>query len=232
MNTILDKIIGHLNQVAALQNYVDEQGLAEQIERLQQWQCRRLLVSHDDLWQQKRFKPAMQFFIDELYGPKDFSQRDKDIARVVPKMANILPEKALASLESALHLNALSYQLDIEITQQLAGAKLDRNSYAGAYKACDNLAERALQIEYIAALGSDLADVIDIRGISALLMLSRKPAKLAGVLSLHEFLEAGYKAFKKLGNVSDFIEPIVNREKDLMNSLFSNTDTNPLPEDL
>ena len=230
MSNTLDKIIKHLTQVADAKKHADASGLTRHIEQLQHWQCKRLLASHDDLWQQKRFKPAMQFFIDELYGPKDFSQRDEDIARVVPKMSAILPEKALASLESALHLNALSYQLDIDMAESLAGQEINRDSYAEAYRACDNLASRKLQIEYIEALGNDLADVIDIRGISALLMISRKPAKLAGVLSLHEFLEAGYKAFRKLGNVNDFIDPIVSREKQIMLDLFSEDQPNPLPQ--
>ena len=232
MSNTLDKIIGHLNQVADLQDDVVNQGLKTTIEQLQQWQCQRLLASHDDLWQQKRFKPAMQFFIDELYGPKDFSQRDREIARVVPKMSAILPEKALLSLESALHLNALSYQLDVEMSKRLHHQTIDRHSYAEAYRGCDNLEQRQMQIEFIQALGNDLADVIDIRGISALLMISRKPAKLAGVLSLHEFLEAGYKAFKKLGNVNEFIDPIVNREKQIMQDLFDKNKSNPLPEGL
>lgn len=232
MSNTLDKIIAHLNKVAELQSYTKQKGLSGAIAKVQQWQCKRLLASHDDLWQQKRFKPAMQFFIDELYGPKDFSQRDEDIARVVPKMANILPEKALMSVESALHLNALSYQLDIDVTDHLGDAQLNRESYAIAYKACDNQEERTLQISYIQTLGEDLADVIDIRGISALLMLSRKPAQMAGLLSLHEFLEAGYKAFKKLGNVNEFIVPIVTREKQIMQQLFSDDSENPLPHGL
>ena len=56
--------------------------------------------------------------------------------------------------------------------------------------------------------------------------------KIAGVKSLHEFLEKGFKSFKKLGDVHDFIDPIVSREKELMQALFAaNGQTeNPLPE--
>lgn len=63
-------------------------------------------------------------------------------------------------------------------------------------------------------------------------MLSRKPAKMAGVKSLHEFLEKGFKSFKKLGEVHDFIDPIVNRERALMQSLYSANGPidNPLPK--
>jgi hypothetical protein len=68
------------------------------------------------------------------------------------------------------------------------------------------------------------------KGISTLLVLSRKPAKLAGVLSLHEFLEHGFKAFKKLGEVDDFVNPVVNFEQQLLTQLFDKSAANPLPQ--
>jgi hypothetical protein len=81
-------------------------------------------------------------------------------------------------------------------------------------------------------LGLDLAQVVKITGISTILLLSRKPAKVAGVKSLHEFLEKGFKSFKKLGNVNDFIDPIIDRERLIMQQLFAakGQDENPLPE--
>jgi hypothetical protein len=68
------------------------------------------------------------------------------------------------------------------------------------------------------------------RGISSLLFISRKPAKIAGVLALHEFLDSGFKAFKHLGNVQDFIQPIVAKEQQIMTQLYDSSATNPLPE--
>lgn len=228
MNTI-EKIVKHLTDAKTLHQQADNQGISQAIKTLQAWQCKRLMVTHNDLWQQKRFNPAMRFFIDELYGPKDFSQRDQDIARVVPKMSKLLPEKALVSLESALHLNLLSFELDMKMAEMLKGTEINRETYAATYFDCQNHEKRIMQIGFIEALGEDLAEVVKIKGLSALLMLSRKPAKLAGVLALHEFLEMGYKAFKNLGDVNDFIHPIVHREKHIMHALCSAETPNPLP---
>ena len=232
MSDSLTDIIKHLESVQQLNQSVQENNLSDTLAQLQHWQCQRLLATHDDLWSQKRFKPAMQFFIDELYGPKDFSQRDADIARVVPKMATLLPEKALSSLASALHLNSLSLEMDLAMVKQLNGQTVTRDSYAQAYRDCDNQAQRSLQIDFIEELGDTLAEVVKIKGISALLMVSRGPAKVAGLLSLHEFLEQGYKAFRKLGKVEEFIDPIVRHERELMLALFEQRDVNPLPEGL
>lgn len=230
MSNNIGLIIQHLTQVTTLQNLAQSTGVLPKIRELQAWQCKRLLASHKNLWTQQRFNPAMQFFIDELYGPKDFTQRDQDIAKVVPKMAKLLPDKALVSLESALHLNRLSFELDFDLANTIKSNPINRETYALAYYQCQNQQSRVQQINFIDALGKDLADVVKIKGISTLLMLSRKPAKLAGVIALHEFLESGYQAFKKLGRVEDFIQPIVNSERQIMLDLFDQNRPNPLPE--
>ena len=230
MSDSTKRIVRHMHGLATMQSIAEKAGLMEGIRQLQIWQCKRLLISHQDMYQQKRFKPAVEFFIDELYGPSDFSQRDQDIARIVPKMSNFLPEKALQSLASALHLNTLSFELDFELARKLINTEINRDTYAEAYISCDNLTSRQQQIDYIRTLGNDLADVVKMRGISALLFISRKPAKIAGVLALHEFLEKGFKSFKNLGNVEDFIIPVVNKELQIMQQLANPNTPNPLPD--
>ncbi|GAC13453.1 FFLEELY motif protein [Aliiglaciecola lipolytica] len=230
MTILLDNIIQHLHHANEMHEHTLKVDLTDALRELQDWQTKRLLATHQDLWESKRFRPAMTFFIDELYGPKDFSQRDQELARVVPKMAKIIPKQALESLEAALRLNSLSLELDIALTEQLDGKTISRETYAMAYCKCENQAQREEQIVLLERLGVDLADVVKIKGISTLLMLSRKPARMAGVESLHQFLESGYKSFKKLGNVDDFIQPIVSRERALKNALFEQKRPNPLPE--
>lgn len=224
------QIIRHLHGMATMQDIAEQAGIMPSIRAVQDWQCKRLLVSHQEMYQQKRFRPAVEFFINELYGPKDFSQRDQDIARIVPKMSKFLPEKALQSLASALHLNTLSFELDFDLAKHLGDEPINRDTYAKAYISCDNLTARQKQIDYIRTLGQDLADVVRMKGISSLLFISRKPAKMAGVLALHEFLETGYKAFKILGNVEEFILPVINKEQLILRQLADPNIPNPLPE--
>jgi hypothetical protein len=86
MSNTLDKILQSLQAIEQMNLLIIEQDLTDAIRKLQTWQTNRLLVTHDDLWNSERFKPAMQFFVDELYGPRDFSQRDVEMARAVPTM--------------------------------------------------------------------------------------------------------------------------------------------------
>jgi hypothetical protein len=230
MSDYTKQIIRHLHGISTMQEIAEKAGLMPSIRAVQAWQCKRLLVSHQDMYQQKRFKPAVGFFINELYGPNDFSQRDQDIARIVPKMSKFLPEKALQSLASALYLNTLSFELDFDLAKQLLNTEINRDTYAKAYISSDNIANRQKQIDYIRTLGNDLAEVVKMKGISSLLFISRKPAKMAGVLALHEFLDKGFKSFKNLGDVEDFITPVVNKEHQIMQQLANPNSPNPLPD--
>lgn len=234
MTDINKHILRHLHSVQTMQEIAQKADLLNTIRAVQTWQCQRLLLSHQVIYQQEQFKPALDFFIHQLYGPKDFSQRDKDIKRVAPKMSMLLPSTASQSLASALHLNALSFELDFALAKTLKDQALNdnpinRDTYHAAYQACNNANARQQQIHLIEVMGKNLAEAVKMRGISTLLLLSRKPAKIAGLLALHEFIDSGYKAFRHIGNVDDFILPIVHFEQGLKDQMFDLTMPNPLP---
>ena len=237
-----DQIIQHIYQVNARRDLASKMGRLDAIKHLQEWQCKRLLTTHSDLRDEPEFADAMQFFVDELYGPKDFSQRDKDLTRVIPKLSAVLPEKALRALNDALRLNALSFDLDLEMVNALcelnqiddfARFSITSDAYALAYRQVGRQEDRATQIDIVEHLGLLLADVVHVKGIGLLIKMARKPADLAGVLTLHEFLADGFKSFKKLGDVRAFLDPIVNRERHIMNALFEpkfEISQSPLPK--
>lgn len=230
---LAQEIIKHIHRVNAQRDLANKLDLIALIHQLQDWQCQRLLVSHDDLAKQQRYQKAMAFFVEELYGPKDFSQRDADLVRVIPKLAKVLPEKAMNAMNDALSLNALSFDLDMEMAQYLnkhfATQPINRDSYAQAYRSVGRKDDRESQITIISHLGDQLADVIKVRGIGMLISMSRRPAKMAGLLALHEFLDRGFNAFKAIGDVQSFIQPVLERETRLMEILLSENTT--LPED-
>lgn len=230
----VNHLVKHLHRVNALRQLAESMGLSQAIHTLQDWQCRRLWATHQHLANKPQYRDAMAFFVDELYGPKDFSQRDADLARVIPMLVKVLPEKAIDTLDSALALNALSYELDMAMVQALNGRSLNRQHYAQAYVEVGRERDRQTQIEGIRALGERLNDVIQIRGVGMIIRFARKPAELAGLLSLHEFLEQGYLAFKGLGKIDGFITPIVETETAIMHKLLSSPqladEDNPLPD--
>lgn len=132
MTDISKQIIRHLHSVKTMQEIAHKANLLTTIRALQTWQCQRLLLSHQLLYQQDNYRAALDFFISELYGATDFSQRDQDIARVAPKMSKLLPDKALQSLASALQLNSLSFELDFAMAKLLQDKDINRDTYLAA----------------------------------------------------------------------------------------------------
>jgi len=94
-----------------------ELGVGEKL--LAEWQCARLTSTYSDLSAQKRYRKAVDFFLTDLYGPIDFSQRDDDIKRVYPIMVNVLSADAIDSLAKGLELNSMSMELDARLLEVL-----------------------------------------------------------------------------------------------------------------
>jgi hypothetical protein len=205
--------------------------LRERLLQLKRWQVARLSDTYADLLVHPRYGPSTEFFRNDLYGPKDYSQRDRDVERIYSTMTKIMPAGALQAVATALELEALSEELDLELTE-LLGNKLAVNGnltaeqYAEAYRSSGRRSERELQITLISKLGNDLDRLADVPLLYTSLKFMRRPAKLAGLGTLHEFLERGFNAFKRMAGAAEFLGIIVQRETRIMEQIFSR---NPAP---
>ncbi len=205
---------------------VTETGLEPKFYLLSQWQSERLAHTHADLLQNPRYQPAMEFFLEELYGPKDFTRRERDIERVYSSMVRLLPANLLHTLAMAIELNALSYELDARMVHVLAeDLGIDRpiteQTYAQAYRRCNNYAPRKRQIELIGLVGEDLDKAVASPLVYMTLRLVKKPAQLAGFGKLQEFLEQGFRAFRHTRGARVFLDLIVSREMEILERLHS-----------
>lgn len=193
--------------------------------RLREWQSLRLARTHRDLLDSPRYGPAARFFLDDLYGPKDFSRRDDEVERIVPLMTRLLPPPALRTIAMAIGLDALSEELDGAMISALRTGgcmrQIDDAAYASAYRACDNRGRREEQISLIGEIGKALDGLTHMPMLSALLRAMRGPAHVAGLAELHEFLARGYAAFKHMGNAEVFLRTVCERETALMNQWFA-----------
>ena len=110
------RFLEHMERARELRReVVSSDGLTPQQEALSRWQTARLSSTYADFSKHKRFRPAIKFFLEDLYGTKDFTQRDTDIERVYPIMARVLSENAMHSLSLAVELHALTQQLDSDM---------------------------------------------------------------------------------------------------------------------
>ncbi|MCU0812539.1 MAG: hypothetical protein MUE59_16210 [Thiobacillaceae bacterium] len=193
--------------------------------RLREWQAGRLARTHADLLASPRFGEAAQFFLSDLYGPKDFSSRDEEVERILPLLIKMLPASALRTVALAVELDALSEELDSAMIAELSRAGLidciDEDAYAAAYRAVGCQAERERQILLIRETGEALDRLARKPLLSGMLKLMRGPAHLAGLGELHEFLERGFNAFRGMGSASEFLDAIDSKEQKLLARLFA-----------
>lgn len=194
-------------------------------DRLRAWQAARLAKTHADLLASPKFNIAATFFLSDLYGPKDFSERDAEMEKVLPIMTTMLPVSGLRTLLLAVEVDALSERFDAEMVAVL-GKRLDQDEltmddYAAAYRQVGDRDGRELQIRLIGETGEALDALAHKTFAGAALKLMHGPAQLAGLGELHAFLERGFNAFRSLRRADEFLETIVQRERELMVSLFT-----------
>ncbi|MBV6474780.1 MAG: hypothetical protein MOGDAGHF_00268 [Rhodocyclaceae bacterium] len=201
--------------------------------RLRGWQADRLAATYRDLLDSERYRAAARFFLTDLYGPKDFSERDHEVERILPTMSATLPAAGIRTIALAIEVDALSEELDAAMVAELrrarAMAKITGKAYAEAYRRCGRRDHRELQLRLIGEIGEALAALVRKPLVHAALRLMRGPAKLAGLAELHAFLEDGYNAFHKMDDPEEFLETIATREAVILRQLF---DGAPQPFDI
>lgn len=210
-----------LRRVIALREGLEAHpDLAERWQQVKRWQSRRLRRTYPDLFAQPRYAVAGEFFLNELYGAKDFSQRDREALRVVPKLARMLPARAVETLLLAVELDEMSEQLDARVAAKIALPATDA-SYTAAYVAAGTIEERRAQIEHVDRIGRTLEKLARVPLLSGMLNVMRVPAEAARLAHLHSFLQRGFEAFRAMGSAQEFLDTIYARETQLMERMFA-----------
>jgi hypothetical protein len=223
--TLGDALRRHLGEASRLR--IARAAPADAVDHLalKAWQSARLARTYRDLLDNPRYHAAAGFFLEELYGTHDFTTRDTELARVIPTLVSALPARALATLVDAVRMDALSESLDAEMVAQLrlAGraSDIDEAAYAEAYRASGRRSDRELQIELVGRIGATLDRLTHMPLLGTTLRLMKKPAELAGLGRLHQFLQQGFDAFHGMRGAKEFLATVCERETALMTRIFS-----------
>jgi hypothetical protein len=183
---------------------------------LKEWQSARLARTYADLLASERYRPAAEFFLSDLYGPKDFRSRDEELARVVPVMVRVLPARALLTLLEAVQMDTLSESLDTDMVLALRNARREGDIDLPAYVACGRRVDREQQIALVDKIGKTLDRLTRMPLIRVSLRLMHGPAHLAGLGELHSFLQRGFDAFSFMNGADEFLAIVTARETALM----------------
>ena len=222
MNPKADAIIDLLHQVTLERRRREVvSGLHAAVAAVKHYQQRRFMHTYSDLLQTARFGAASQFFLDELYGPRDFSQRDAQFVRVVPALVRLFPAEIVQTVEMLARLHAVSESLDSDMGSHVRPGHFSRSSYIDAWQSTGRQADRTLQITLTIEIGAALDRYTRQRLLRHTLKMMRGPAKAAGLGELQRFLEKGFDTFREMRGARDFLDIVHSRERALADALFA-----------
>ncbi len=194
------------------------------VHAVKEWQAQRLARTHRALLEDPQSARAARLFLDDLYGAKDFSRRDAELARLVPMMVRLLPRSALETVADAIEMDALSERLDLGLARELREtdpARITAARYADAYRRTGSRAERERQLALIQQIGHSLDRLVRHPMIGRLLKSMAGPARLAGLSQMQDFLVRGFEAFRAIGGAAAFLQAIEARERAILESIYA-----------
>ena len=197
-----------------------EPGLAERVQSLKRYQQQRFANTYADLLTLPRYQQATRFFMQELYGPGDYTRRDAQFARVVPALVRIFPAEVVATVGRLARLHAISERLDTRMAQLLGEPSIDAVRYLAAWQACGAPDQRQSQIDLTIAVGDSLEQLTRKPLLRQALRMMRGPATAAGMSELQTFLETGFDTFRAMRGAAEFLHTVRSREEALAKALF------------
>ncbi len=231
--TVVIHMLEHLHRLQALRGLNHQVGnnhaFSQHLARLKRWQHLRLAETYADLLADKRYRPATQFFLDELYGANVDAEskiaassiRDRDLIRMYPTMKRVLPKFAFETVTKALALDVLSEEFDQALARELKGQTITAAGYALAFRTVGRKNDRLAQVKLMQDVGIGLDAVVKKPMLYTTLKLLRGPSKLAGLAEMQRFLEAGFGAFRHMKGASYFLSTIATREMAFIEAIFA-----------
>jgi hypothetical protein len=215
------ELLGWLESIEAVHARLEcDAALALRVQALKRYQQRRMEGTYRDLLASPRYTAATRFFLVDLYGPVDFRQRDREFARIVPRVHALFPRQISATVDQLARLHALSEDLDVAMASELESSSIRPSDYLAAWKRVGRRDDRYAQLALVVEIGTTLDHLTPQRWLATSLRLMRGPARAAGLAELQKFLERGLASFRGLNGGRELVAIIGAREAALMHALF------------
>jgi len=219
-----ERIRQHLAGVESLRAEAVRAGSAESVTLIKHLQGLRFRHTYSDFLADKEYASATRFFLDELYGVRDFTERDRQFSRIAGGIESLFPASVAELAVQMTELHVLTERLDHSMALAwLASPSRDSpgQRYVVAWNATGTSAQRQRQLAVVGDIGTELQQLVRKPGLRTALRLMRAPARAAGLESLQGFLEAGFDAFGSMREPAVFMNAIRSREDGWIQRLFA-----------
>jgi hypothetical protein len=216
VRNILDRL-GSVNAIRSRQSA--DPTLSMRVQALKAYQQQQFRDRYRDLLTNVRYQKATHFFLEDLYGPGDFSSRDTQFARVVPALVRLFPEAVVDAVLLLGELHALSEELDDVMARTQLQPVITEADYVLAWRLLDQSDSRQHQLNLALELGSRLDRLTRSRLLGQSLRWMRPAARAAGLEQLQQFLERGLEGFLAMRGSEEFLATIQYRELQFISAM-------------
>jgi hypothetical protein len=221
MSVSASTILANLQTVFREREYRSQvAGLEAKVHAIKQFQQLRFAHTYADLLASERYRAASLFFLNELYGPSDFTGRDAQFVRVIPALVKLFPKEIVETVATLSELHALSETLDTRMGNEIAIAQVTAANYVAAWLRVGSPAERETQIASTLSVATRLDRLTRNPLVRNSLRFMKGPARAAGLSDLQRFLELGFDTFRAMRGTEEFVGIVGSRERVLASALF------------
>lgn len=182
--------------------------------------------TYADLRLQNRYTSAIDFLIDDLFGPNSLCYRELGLQKAEATMQRVLPEGLLKAVAQAVEFSLLTLSLDLKLSQILdnmdasAGVPDDAAVHT-ALRATGAHEDYRRQIRLVLEIGAEIESIVHKPFVTIGLKMCRQPARVMGLGELQDYLERGVAAFKKMQGSAEFFRTFEQRETAYLRTVFN-----------
>ncbi len=185
-----------------------------------------MVSSYEDLRRQSRYAAAVDFLINDLFGPNSLCYRELGLQKAEATMLRVLPEGLLQAVAQAVEFSLLTMRLDLRLAEILdltsaAAQALDPERTRAALRATDGYEDYRKQIGLVLEIGSEIESIVHRPFVTVGLKMCRQPARMMGLGELQDYLERGVAAFKQMRGSTEFFRVFEQRETTYLRTVFS-----------
>ncbi|MCS7079132.1 MAG: hypothetical protein NZ585_03665 [Chloracidobacterium sp.] len=193
---------------------------------LQDFQVKQLKRNFSDLYNSKEYGPLCEFFVQDIYAPRDFEERNRSFEQISNYFRNALGERFFHGLIRLLDLYELSDALDnlMVVTLEKMGVRrnISQEQYDEAYYRCNNYDARIEQLDLIVECFHFTHSLCQYRFIGMILKTARLTAHMFTMSrdNIVDMLERGYNALRPVKNIQSLTDTIYERELKRLNRIY------------
>src|SRR5688572_6209942 len=185
----------------------------------------RMLVTYADLRRQNRYMAAVDFLINDLFGPSSLCYRELGLQKAEATMLRVLPADLLRAVAQAVEFSLLTIRLDLqlaEILERTQGPTTEapnNEDLRAALNAAGAYDDYRRQVRLVMEIGAEIELIVHKPFISVALKMCRQPARAMGLGELQDYLERGVGAFKKMKGSTEFFRIFEQREAEYLRTV-------------